>query len=171
MQNTHASEFRKAVMDAVKGEHEGRELYRAIAERTDDPGAKQVFHFLADEEQLHMDTLLELLKEKEGTAEAAVAKMKPLLTADRLAHPIFSDEFKRRIKEKHFEVSALSIAMRLEKDAVTFYRGVAKDAKSPELAKFFSFLAEWEGRHYDALHKELAAIEEDYYAKNVFAPY
>ncbi len=107
---------------------------------------------------------------KAGAAPAP-AEMKTILSADDLSHPIFSSEFRRRIKERHFEVTALSIAMKLEKDAADFYRRTATGAPSPELRAFFEELAAWEGRHYDALHREMKDLESEYYEKNLFAPY
>lgn len=164
-------DYRKAVMEAVKGESEGRQLYLAMSEKTEDAGAKEVFRFLADEEKLHMDTLLEVLKSQGDHPHVDTAKMRPLIEPERLRHPIFSAEFKRRIKDKHFEVSALSIAMRLEKDAVATYAALAATAPNEPMRKFFETLSAWEGRHYDALYRELQSIEAEYYDKNMFAPF
>ena len=94
---------------------------------------------------------------------------------DKKAHkhsgsPIFSEEIKNRIKESHFEVSALSIGMKLELDAMNFYRSCAQKAQNEEVKQFFTELADWETDHYRAFEQQLEMLKEEYFQANNFIP-
>ena len=77
---------------------------------------------------------------------------------------------KDRIKECHFEVSVLTIGMKLELEAIRFYQSCAAKAESPEEKQFYQDLVEWETRHYDALEWELNNLKEEYWQANDFVP-
>jgi rubrerythrin len=84
--------------------------------------------------------------------------------------PIFSKEIKKRIKSSHFEVSALSIGMKLEMEAAGFYRKCAAKATTPSAKKFYNELAEWEQGHYQSFKNQLDLLKEEYFAANHFVP-
>jgi len=50
-------DLKQAFEKAMKGEIEGRELYTVAAERSRDDQAKEVFLFLAREEDSHLEAL------------------------------------------------------------------------------------------------------------------
>ena len=85
-------------------------------------------------------------------------------------NPIFSDEIRRRVKDSHLEVSALSIGMKLELEAVIFYGRCAQQAESPQAEQFYSELAEWEDDHYRAFEQQLNQLKDDYFQANNFVP-
>ncbi len=85
-------------------------------------------------------------------------------------NPIFSNEIKNRIKDSHFEVSALTIGMKLELDAVNFYRSCAQKAQSEEAKQFYNELSDWEQDHYRAFEGALNMLKEDYFQANNFVP-
>ena len=77
---------------------------------------------------------------------------------------------KDRIKESHFEVNALTIGMKLELEALQFYRSWARKVDSEEAKAFFLELAQWEEDHYLAFERELDMLKEDYFTMNNFVP-
>ena len=85
--------------------------------------------------------------------------------------PIFSADFKEKIKDKHFEMSALSIGMTLEQNGIHFYRDLAAKATHPELKKLLEFLAKWEETHLEVLSKQIKYLQEDYWAEARFSPF
>ena len=85
--------------------------------------------------------------------------------------PIFSDAIKARIRDAHFEMSALSIGIRLELDAMRFYRSQADAADCPETKKLYAELIEWESGHYQALLRQHEELKEDYWSANGFSPF
>jgi rubrerythrin len=85
-------------------------------------------------------------------------------------NPVFSEEIKERIKDSHFEVSALSIGMKLELDAMKYYRSCAKTAHDEQVRQFYNELAEWEEDHYAAFERQLEMLKEEYFTANNFVP-
>jgi rubrerythrin len=91
---------------------------------------------------------------------------KKLESFDDAESPIFSKEFKDSIKEKHFEISTLSIGMKLEAESAKFYRDFADQADNKELSDFLLYLADWETDHYIKLKDQLSRIEDYYFTEN-----
>ena len=73
--------------------------------------------------------------------------------------PIFTDRIKQRIQDAHFEMTALSIGIQLELDAMNFYKSQAESSDDPEVKRFYTELADWESprsideeiRHWDRI--------------------
>jgi len=164
-------DMKKAVALAMKGEIEGRELYKMAASNTEDAKAKEVFSYLAEEEQKHFDWLKNLYDSVGKNEAYEVPSMVKLVRFDDVQNPIFSREFKNRIGIKHFEMSALSIALKLELDASHFYRKLAEECGDESLKGFFMKLSEWENGHYEALNQEISYLEDEYYQANHFSPF
>jgi len=176
-------DLKKAVALAMKGEIEGRELYLMAASKTEDGKAKDVFAYLAEEENRHLEWLQSLYESLTGASVPPFAvpnfvmpkfvmpKMEKLVRFEDAESPIFSREFKRGIGLKHFEMSALSIAVRLELEASRFYEKTAEECEDEELKTFFAGLAEWETGHYRALNQEIKFLEDEYFQNNNFSPF
>jgi len=164
-------DLKKAFGVAMKGEIEGRELYRAAADRTNDKKAKEVFMYLAEEEDRHFETLKAMYNSYSSEGKLKIPEMPRIVRFDDASSPIFSRDFKKRIGEKHFEMSALSLALRLENDSVQYYAKMAKESDNSGLKDFFNRLSQWEKDHYDAIYAEISYLEDEYYAENHFAPF
>ncbi len=162
-------DLQSVLQQAMSIERDGFAFYRLAAEQADDPGARAMFSRLADEERKHYQELQNGCRSlAEGTA------WKPSVTrSDRptpAAGPIFSPAFVRRIGGKHFEMSALSIGILLEKNAYVFYRQRAEEVEDEALAAFFRELAAWEASHHRLLLREDEAMKEAYWRENRFEP-
>ncbi|HEB31266.1 MAG TPA: DUF2202 domain-containing protein [Spirochaetes bacterium] len=164
-------DLQKAFGTAMKGEIEGRELYRMVSERTDDPQARDVFKYLAEEENKHFETLEKMYHSTLKGEEINVPDLPRLVEFKDVESPIFSEDFKNRIGQSHFEMSALSIALRLERDAADFYKKMAEESSDSGLKDFFKNLADWEEDHYRAIYREIQFLEDEYYQKNNFSPF
>lgn len=155
---------------AMEAELTGHAFYKNASESTSDPMGKETFSHMAEEEMGHF----KYLKYQYGSVleKGKYDFSKKLLKKD-LKHsdnPIFSDEIKGRIKDAHFEVSALTIGMKLELDAMSFYRTCAEKSEDKDAKEFFKELADWEEDHYLAFEKNLNLLKEDYFAINNFVP-
>jgi rubrerythrin len=60
--------------------------------------------------------------------------------------------------------------MKLELDAMRFYRACAEKADDEEVKNFYSELADWEKDHYHAFEQQLDMLKEDYFQANNFVP-
>ncbi|MBN2322644.1 MAG: ferritin family protein [Spirochaetes bacterium] len=177
-------ELKEALEQAMKAEIEGRELYRIASERTVDEKAKEAFAYLSREEDSHFEALKRLYGSYLSGERMRVETLPRLIDFSDAKSPIFSETFKKQLAGKHWEMSVLSIAMRLERDSVRFYQALAGEQEAfsdrvllngktdpVELRKFFLELAEWERSHLDSLQHEIALLQDDYWEENNFVPF
>ncbi len=155
---------------AIEAEITGYEFYKNAAENTSDPTGKETFLRMAEEELGHFNYLRLQYKSvlEKGDYDFSKALMKK--RHKHAESPIFSEEIKNRIKDSHFEVSALNIGMKLELDAINFYRSRAENAHNEEAKQFYNELAEWEQDHYHAFQRALEMLKEEYFQANNFIP-
>jgi len=170
MENTKEA-ISKGLLKAMKAEREGQSFYMMAANSTDDPKGKEVFSQLAKDEHDH---LLYLKKQYETLQETG--KVDPNLKLGEKTRyagtaPIFSENFKSRIKDRHYEMSALSIGIQLELDAIKYYKSQADDFDDPTVREFYTALADWEKEHYDALNNQYEFLKEDYWSESGFSPF
>ena len=164
-------EIAKAIEHAIRTETDGQHFYLMAAQATTDPKGKEVFGQLAAEEQDHRRFLEHQRKHilEHGAVDSAFSiKHIAQLDGD---NPIFSADLRKRAKEAHFEMSALSIGIQLEINSRAYYEQQADAAPDAEVKKFFQFLADWEGGHYQALLTQHDSLKEDYWADANFAPF
>ncbi|MFW5711964.1 MAG: ferritin-like domain-containing protein [Spirochaetia bacterium] len=161
-------DLKQAFETAIKGEMEGRELYKAAAEKTDDQKAKDVFQMLADEEQSHLDTLVKLANEYQEGKDVSIPELPKPTSFEDAESPIFTREFKDKVTDKHFEMATLSIGIKLELESEKFYKEMAQSADQPKLKEFFNYLADWEKGHYDYLNKQIGFLNSYYTNKYSF---
>jgi rubrerythrin len=159
-------DIQEAFKIAIKGEIEGRELYLAASERTKDKKAKTVFKNLSEEEDSHFKTLQTLAKSYSLSEKLEIPKLPKLEKFEDAESPIFSKEFKDAIKDKHYEISTLSIGMKLEAESAKFYREFSEKTDNKELKDFLLYLSSWENEHYMKLKDQLSRLEDHYYTQN-----
>ncbi len=160
----------KGIKIALQTELNGIEFYRIAAEKTEDRKGKEVFQLLAQDEERHYNELKRqyqhLLEDNEWFANIELGK--PPTFAEE--NPIFSEELKNRIQDKHFEMSALSIGALLETNSIDFYRKMKEEAEDPIARDLFEQLQKWEEKHLEAITKQLNLLKEEYWADAHFSP-
>jgi rubrerythrin len=124
---------------------------------------KEVFSRMAEEEMGHFRYLRHQYRFILDTGNYDFTRKLLKSPKKGASSPIFSKEIKKRIKSSHFEVSALSIGMKLEMEAFSFYRKCATKATTPAAKKFYNELAEWEQGHYQAFKNQLS-VSRKYFA-------
>jgi rubrerythrin len=168
--DTQTKEVLQGLKTAIEAELAGHEFYKNAAKNTHDPMGKETFQRMAEEEMEHFNYLRHQYRsvmEKGGYDPAKKLIKKQIKYAE---NPIFSDDFRARIKDSHFEVSALTIGMKLELDAMTFYRTCAQKTRDESAKQFYTELAEWEKDHYLAFERQLELLKEEYFRANNFVP-
>ena len=161
----------KSLKIAIQGEIEGRELYKAAADKTSDPKAKEVFTFLSMEEDDHIKALTKIGESISSGKKLGTIDLKKYVDLEGPGNSIFSTSFRTRLKGKHFEISALSIGLKLELDSFKYYAELSKQAEDQDLKDLFQTLSDWEKGHYHALQEELDSLQEEYFNQNNFAPF
>ena len=161
----------EGLLKAIQSERDGHSFYMMAANSTEDVKGKDIFAMLAKEELDHMQFLRAQYDSILNTGKPdRSAKLGPRADLSG-GFPIFSDGIRARIKQATFEMSALSIGIRLELDAMKFYQSQSKAADDPQIKGFFAELADWESGHYHALLKQQEALKEDYWSAGGFAPF
>jgi len=158
---------------AMQAERDGFYHYHAASEQMDDPKAKEVFEKLAQDELTHHKMLEETLAgvEKGQFPAKAMARVQGPSPDLGGPSPIFGEDFKRRIKDKHFALSALSIGMTLEQNSISFYGDMEKKAQDPALKKLMAYLVKWEQSHLEALSAQAQLFRESGWADAQFSPF
>lgn len=161
----------KGLLTAMKAEREGHSFYMMAANATDDPKGKEMFAQLAKDEHDHLNYLKNQYESLQKTG-----KVDPNLKLGQKTRyagpaPIFSENFKSRIKDRHYEMSALSIGIQLELDAIKHYKSQAETFDDPTVKSFYTDLADWEKEHYDALNNQYESLKEDYWSEAGFSPF
>jgi rubrerythrin len=159
------------LMQAIKGERDGYSFYMMASRGSDDPKGQEVFEQLAHEEMEHMHFLRQQYDSilRSGKPDLTIKLGSKTALSD--MSPIFSDQIKSRIQDAHIEMSALSIGIQLELDAIKLYKSQAEAASDPDITNFYNELAEWESGHYHALLKQQEELKEDYWSSGGFSPF
>jgi rubrerythrin len=160
----------KGLKTAIEAELTGHEFYKNAAKSTNDPLGKETFSLMAEEEMGHFNYLRHQYKSVLDNGDYDFSKKMIKKQHKHSDSPIFSEQIKERIKDSHFEVSALSIGMKLELDAMKYYRSCAKTAHNEQVRRFYNELAEWEEDHYAAFERQLEMLKEEYFTANNFVP-
>jgi len=160
----------KGLKTAIEAELTGHEFYKNAAKSTNDPMGKETFSRMAEEEMGHLNYLRHQYRSVMEKGDYDFSKKLNKKQHKHADNPVFSEQIKNRIKDSHFEVSALSIGMKLELDAMKYYRSCAKSANNEQVRQFYSELAEWEEDHYVAFERQLELLKEEYFTANNFVP-
>lgn len=166
-------ELSEIIKTAMQGEMDGYYHYSNAAISTEDSKAKEIFNMLAEEEKKHYKMLNEWLKFNQK--EIPSFDFKQIKEEEKIKFsgesPIFSEEFKKRIREKHLEMSALSIGMLLEKTSIEFYRKWSEEVEEKEAKEFLEELAKWEEGHLEALSRQKKFFTESLWSNAHFEPF
>lgn len=161
----------EALKTALEAEMTGHQFYLHAAATTEDPQGKATFSRMAKEELDHFHVLKNQYAAvlESGVFDQSTA----LLDApdQESSSPIFSPEFRERVGQQHFEMSALSIGMQLELNAIRHYQQSADASEDRDVKNFFLGLVKWEQGHYDGFATELEQLREEYWQENDFLPY
>ena len=156
---------------AIDGETAGHHFYLMAARSTSDEKGRAVFEALAEEELEHVRFLKAQYRAflEGGAPDRSIRLGRG--SAFKSGSPIFSDRLRDRIGEAHFEMSALSIGMELEQNAVRFYSAQAEEAEDPAVKEFYQELVRWEQGHFDMRRSQQEALREEYWAGGGFSPF
>jgi rubrerythrin len=155
---------------ALRTERDGYQFYTLAADRSEDAGAREAFGHLAEEERRHYAALQSEYKSiLDGAGWDRTISLGARWSPEE-GSPIFTPSFRTRIAERHFEMSALSIGILLEKNAHAFYAEKAKREEEGAVRDLFLELADWENGHYQMLLREDEMLRDAYWSENRFSP-
>jgi len=157
---------------AILAEQDGYHHYLTASAITSDKKAQEVFKALARDEELHRKTLLDGIASYSRDKKWSLDKIKGKSNVSTAGpSPIFSVEFVKRIKDKHYEMSAVSIGILLEQNSIDFYSKMKSKAKNAKLKTLLSVLITWEKKHLEALVKQQKLFMSAYWEDARFQPF
>jgi rubrerythrin len=156
---------------AYQIEVDGYTFYSMTAERADKPAVEELFGKLAQDEVQHQAFLRSVLKNYHDKGVEAFAMGIVLPDFRMFSDKVFTDRFREQAEGAAFEMAALSVGMTLEKNAVAYFSGAAKNASEAEVKRFYQFLADWEQQHLTALQALTDTVRGDFWEKSGFSPY
>jgi len=159
----------KVLAVAMQTEIEGYEFYKLAAAKCKDNGAKEMFESLAKDEVEHHKILRERYYSIIDDDKAKFPKIKGKSRLN-IKSPVFSKQFLESKKQKHFEMSALTVGILLEQNAIEFFNGEYEKSNDPNNQKLFKELAVWEGEHLRALIAQKGFLHRAIFAEARFEP-
>ncbi|HNX98564.1 MAG TPA: ferritin family protein [Candidatus Aminicenantes bacterium] len=152
-----------ALKEALLMEYRGKALYESARNSAADPEVRDLFQELADEEQLHINTLGDRFK----------ALHRPGPTPGFPTHArktVLTRSLAKAIAGAGYEAAVISAAIELEKAAIAFYDRAAGQAGEDEQRKLFAWLADWEKGHLGLLADLDRELKEKVWFDHQFWP-
>jgi rubrerythrin len=156
---------------AYQVECDGHTFYSMVADRSERDAVREIFGKLSRDELEHKAYLREIgaRYEQEGVSAFTLRKAAPDLRI--YSDALFNDRFREQARGAAFEVSALSIGMQLESNAMSTFNNAARTATDAEVRDFYKFLADWEQQHLNSLHSLYEMVRDEIFADSGFSPF
>jgi rubrerythrin len=163
------NEVLEILKKAILLEKRGKAFYQKVAEQAKNGDVKDFFEKMAAEEDRHIKILSEQFKSYQ-----ADNKFIPNHYGEEhsdIASDVLTGALQDKIAAAGFQAAAISAAMSMEDRAVKLYSGRAKSATDPDEKSLYHWLAEWEGKHLNALAAADRKLTEAVWADNNFWPF
>src|SRR4030043_1398963 len=102
---------------AIRMEQEAVDFYTKCAEKTNNPVGKKMFLSIAEDEQHHISCAIHVKQKKEFTP----AETRPMQDMKKIFEQN-KDFMLKRVSSTTDELQALEMAMKMEEDAIKFYK-------------------------------------------------
>ncbi len=135
---------------AMEIEWTSRDYYRELSQKSITKYAGPALEQLVEEEQKHLDLLLEYRRSLESSGEVELPPSSQFAeTWQQFTAAL--EEMRQAVQPHTDEVTVIQQAVELEKQGLELYRRVQEDATDEGGKRVFAFLAEQEVRHRDYL--------------------
>lgn len=140
---------------AAKMEQEAVDFYRQCAEKTSSAVGKQMFLSIAADEQYHNECALRMRDDKPFTPSATT----PLEDMMKIFNE-HKQEMLQQIPSTADELGALQVAMKMEEEAITFYKKASALAANAAEKNFFDCLIRDEEEHFHIFQNTYTFLED-----------
>ncbi len=156
-------EIEKAIKTAIDYETRIRDLYQEATTKTSDLAGKRIFQALAQDEQHHLDYLLDRLAHWQKTNRLEAEKLETTIPSKEI---IFRElkklEIRMAVEDRTDEKQMLSKALKVEVETSDFYRQMVSQMEGQGQKLFARFL-EIEDEHIALVQAELDYISRTGY--------
>ncbi len=149
-------EISKSLRKALDLELDGYEFYTKCAKLTDSREAKEMFNFLAREEQTHYERIEDMYQENFREEYFAYERCIRVEEPNKGFSKIFDLE---KLHEKADVLDALNLGIKTEKESIGLYGNLAKTEKK-ETKELFEKLVEEEKKHLLILEGERETVTD-----------
>lgn len=153
----------EAIKTALDYETRIRDIYREAAEKISDPRGKKILQLLGDDEQLHIEHLLDRLELWEKTGKLSDKKLESTIPSIETIQKGV-EKIKTHVSQENRrgEIEILSKALKAEVETSNFYKRMVNELSDEGQRMFASFL-EIEENHIAAVQAELDYITKTGY--------
>jgi len=144
-----------AIEMAIRMEQEAVDFYTKCAERTGNPVGRKMFLSIAEDEQYHIACALNMQKGQ----KVVPASTTPLEDMKNIFEQNKQDML-NRVPSTAGELDALKIAMKMEEEAVAFYRNASAQAGTAEEKGFFDCLIKDEEEHFRIFQNTYSFLDD-----------
>jgi len=153
----------EAIKIALDYETRIRDIYRDAAEVVSDPAGKRILQMLRDDEQLHVEYLMDRLKLWEETGKLSPEKLESTIPSiETISRETKKIETHLSKKDRRGEIEILSKALKAEIETSNFYEKMVAELPNEGQRMFARFL-EIEENHIAAVQAELDYITKTGY--------
>jgi rubrerythrin len=153
---------------AILLEYNGKALYDSVVKTTKNNAIKELFRFLAQEEEEHLNFLKKQYSRVSKNQELDLIGMEGSNSS--IAEQVISPRLIKDIYAAGYEAAALAAALQFEKNAVEYYSENAEKAQSEKEQKLYESFSKWETSHLNMLAKLNEEIREQVWYDNNFWP-
>lgn len=148
---------RKALKTAIEAEKKSLKNYLEFGLKTDDASGKNMFLRLASDELEHVNILERQSQSLQESGDWLKIEIEPS-DVEMIVPRLGEKDVKIRGTSGQDQVTALHIALALEKRAQEFYANQAKQTDDRKAREMYLRLAEMEEAHYELIQAEIDAI-------------
>ena len=153
----------EAIKTALDYETRIRDIYRNAAEVVSDPAGKRIFQMLRDDEQHHVEYLMDRLESLKKTGELSPEKLKSTIPSiETISRETEKIETHLSKKDRRGEIEILSKALKAEIETSNFYEKMVAELPDEGQRLFARFL-EIEEKHIAAVQFELDYLTKSGY--------
>jgi rubrerythrin len=155
--------------NAILMELRGKAFYEHVAKMTQSDAVRNIFAFMAKEEQLHIEQLSD---QYTHFVHDNSFKLKEFPMGDNgFVAKIMTKGISSQIDAASFEAAAISAAIDFESKAIEVYSQSAIKATDIAQKAIFTWLAEWEKGHHKILNQLNDELKEAVWYDNKFWPF
>ena len=153
----------EAIKTAIDYETRIRDIYREAAEKISDPRGKKILQLLGDDEQSHIEYLLDRLELWGKTGELSDKKLESSIPSiETIQKEVEKIKSHVSHENRRGEIEILSRALKAEVETSNFYERMVNELSDDGQRMFARFL-EIEKNHIDAVQFELDYITKTGY--------
>ncbi|MBW2980704.1 ferritin family protein [Candidatus Woesearchaeota archaeon] len=138
------------ILYAIETEDRGLKLYQYCAEHVNNPGARDLFGLLIQEETEHKKALAKLLKNT-AKSDEEIKKAEEEFKKMKIDVPLFTKADLKKFTGDAHVPDMFNTARDLEEKGKKFYTGLAGKAKIKEAKDLFAKLAKDEKKHKEKI--------------------